>query len=69
MRIAYAGTPEFARVALEALHAAGHEVVRVLTQPDRPACRWRSRAACAWTGASPTRPPPPANCCRPTRPS
>jgi methionyl-tRNA formyltransferase len=39
MRIAYAGTPEFARVALEALHAAGHEVVRVLTQPDRPAGR------------------------------
>ena len=39
MRIAYAGTPEFARVALQALHAAGHEVVRVLTQPDRPAGR------------------------------
>jgi len=39
MRIAFAGTPEFARVALDALHAAGHEVVRVLTQPDRPAGR------------------------------
>ncbi|MCA3242194.1 MAG: methionyl-tRNA formyltransferase [Rubrivivax sp.] len=39
MRIAFAGTPEFARVALEALHAAGHDVVRVLTQPDRPAGR------------------------------
>jgi methionyl-tRNA formyltransferase len=39
MRIAFAGTPEFARVALEALPAAGHEVVRVLTQPDRPAGR------------------------------
>jgi methionyl-tRNA formyltransferase len=39
MRIAYAGTPEFARVALQALHAAGHTVVRVLTQPDRPAGR------------------------------
>ena len=39
MRIAYAGTPEFARVALQALHAAGHQVVRVLTQPDRPAGR------------------------------
>ncbi len=39
MRIAFAGTPEFARVALEALHAAGHELVRVLTQPDRPAGR------------------------------
>jgi methionyl-tRNA formyltransferase len=39
MRIAFAGTPEFARVALAALHTAGHEVVRVLTQPDRPAGR------------------------------
>ena len=39
MRIAFAGTPVFARTALAALHAAGHEVVRVLTQPDRPAGR------------------------------
>jgi methionyl-tRNA formyltransferase len=39
MRIAFAGTPEFARVALAALHGAGHEVVLVLTQPDRPAGR------------------------------
>ncbi|HRN75912.1 MAG TPA: methionyl-tRNA formyltransferase, partial [Ottowia sp.] len=39
MRVAFAGTPEFARVALDALHAAGHEIVLVLTQPDRPAGR------------------------------
>ena len=39
MRIAFAGTPEFARVALQALHQAGHELVLVLTQPDRPAGR------------------------------
>lgn len=39
MRLAFAGTPEFARVVLEQLHAAGHEVVLVLTQPDRPAGR------------------------------
>lgn len=39
MRIAFAGTPEFARVALEAIAAAGFEVVLVLTQPDRPAGR------------------------------
>ncbi len=39
MRLGFAGTPEFARVALEALLAAGHEVVLVLTQPDRPAGR------------------------------
>ena len=39
MKIIYAGTPEFAAVALQALHAAGHEIVLVLTQPDRPAGR------------------------------
>jgi methionyl-tRNA formyltransferase len=39
MRIAFAGTPEFARTALEALHAAGHDIALVLTQPDRPAGR------------------------------
>ena len=39
MRVAFAGTPEFARVALGALLAAGHELVLVLTQPDRPAGR------------------------------
>ena len=39
MKIAYAGTPEFARVALAALVEAGHEVLLVLTQPDRPAGR------------------------------
>ena len=39
MKVAFAGTPEFARVALAGLHAAGFEVVLVLTQPDRPAGR------------------------------
>ncbi len=39
MRLIFAGTPEFARVALAQLHAAGHEVVLVLSQPDRPAGR------------------------------
>ncbi|MEQ1658803.1 MAG: methionyl-tRNA formyltransferase, partial [Hylemonella sp.] len=39
MRLVYAGTPEFARVALERLHAAGFEIPLVLTQPDRPAGR------------------------------
>jgi methionyl-tRNA formyltransferase len=39
MRVAFAGTPEFARVALERLHAAGFTVPLVLTQPDRPAGR------------------------------
>ncbi|MHB1246472.1 MAG: methionyl-tRNA formyltransferase [Sulfuriferula sp.] len=39
MKIIFAGTPEFARVALTALHAAGHTIAAVLTQPDRPAGR------------------------------
>jgi methionyl-tRNA formyltransferase len=39
MRVVFAGTPEFARVALARLHAAGHVIVLVLTQPDRPAGR------------------------------
>ncbi|SEF22515.1 methionyl-tRNA formyltransferase [Variovorax sp. NFACC27] len=39
LRVVFAGTPEFARVALEAIAAAGHEVVLVMSQPDRPAGR------------------------------
>ena len=39
MRLIFAGTPEFAQVAMAALHAAGHEIVLALTQPDRPAGR------------------------------
>jgi methionyl-tRNA formyltransferase len=39
MRVAFAGTPEFARVALEGLHVAGFPVPLVLTQPDRPSGR------------------------------
>ncbi|WP_024930426.1 methionyl-tRNA formyltransferase [Methylophilus sp. OH31] len=39
MRIIYAGTPEFAVPALQGLMDAGHEIVMVLTQPDRPAGR------------------------------
>src|SRR5215210_4866371 len=39
MRLVFAGTPEFARVALERLHAAGFAIALVLTQPDRPAGR------------------------------
>ncbi len=39
MKVVFAGTPEFARVALEAIAAAGHEIVLALSQPDRPAGR------------------------------
>jgi methionyl-tRNA formyltransferase len=40
-RIVFAGSPEFAVPALETLARSGHEVVAVLTQPDRPAGRGR----------------------------
>lgn len=39
MRVAFAGTPEFAATALAQLHAAGFDIALVLTQPDRPAGR------------------------------
>ncbi|AOS81794.1 MULTISPECIES: methionyl-tRNA formyltransferase [Hydrogenophaga] len=39
MKLIFAGTPAFARVALERLLAAGFGVPLVLTQPDRPAGR------------------------------
>lgn len=39
MKIIFAGTPEFAVPALAALIQAGHQIVMVLTQPDRPAGR------------------------------
>ncbi|MGZ8291341.1 MAG: methionyl-tRNA formyltransferase [Telluria sp.] len=39
MKVVFAGTPEFAAVALRALHQAGFTIPLVLTQPDRPAGR------------------------------
>lgn len=39
MRLVFAGTPEFAAVALRRLLASGFEVPLVLTQPERPAGR------------------------------
>jgi methionyl-tRNA formyltransferase len=39
MKVIFAGTPEFAATALQALHEAGFEIPLVLTQPDRPAGR------------------------------
>jgi methionyl-tRNA formyltransferase len=39
MRVIFAGTPEYAAIALEAILAAGYSVPLVLTQPDRPAGR------------------------------
>jgi methionyl-tRNA formyltransferase len=39
LKLIFAGTPEFARTAMQALVDAGHEITLVLTQPDRPAGR------------------------------
>lgn len=47
MRIVFLGSPDFALPALRALIAAGHSIVAVVTQPDRPAGR----------GHAPTPPP------------
>ena len=45
LKIAFAGTPQFAVPALRALLASAHRVVGVLTQPDRPAGRGRELRA------------------------
>lgn len=44
MKIVFMGTPQFAAGALESLLAAGHEVVAVVTQPDK--ARGRSKELC-----------------------
>jgi methionyl-tRNA formyltransferase len=36
LRVAFAGTPEFARTAFQAVLGSGHELVGVFTRPDRP---------------------------------
>lgn len=41
LRVAFAGTPPFAVPTLQALAASPHQLVGVLTQPDRPAGRGR----------------------------
>lgn len=45
MRLVFAGTPEVAVPALEALIASRHEVVAVVTRPDAPAGRGRKLVA------------------------
>ncbi len=47
LRLAFAGTPQFAVPTLDALHAAGHEIAAVFTQVDRPAGRGRAVQASA----------------------
>lgn len=45
MRLIFAGTPAFSVMALDALVEAGHEIVAVYTQPDRPAGRGQKLSA------------------------
>ena len=45
LRVAFAGTPEFAVPTLRALADSPHALVGVLTQPDRPAGRGRELTA------------------------
>ena len=45
LRLVFAGTPDFSVTALDALQAAGHDIVAVYTQPDRPAGRGQKTLA------------------------
>lgn len=45
MRILFWGTPDFGLPSLEALRTAGHDLVGVVTNPDRPAGRGRKLRA------------------------
>ncbi len=47
LRVVFAGTPEFAAVALSAIHGAGFRIPLVLTTPDRPAGRGMKLVASA----------------------
>ena len=45
LKVVFAGTPDFAAVALKALINSHHDVIAVYTQPDRPAGRGRKLQA------------------------
>ena len=47
MRIIFAGTPDFAVVALSKIHYSNHKVVAVYCQPDRPKGRGKVLTSCA----------------------
>src|SRR6476469_9047833 len=46
MRLAFMGSPDFAVPALQALHAAGHDIAAVYCQPPRPAGRGQKETPC-----------------------
>ncbi len=52
MRLAFMGSPDFAVPALLALHAAGHDIAAVYTQPPRPAGRGQAVRCCAVQAAA-----------------
>ena len=52
LRIAYAGTPEFAVPALQRIAASSNQLMCVITQPDRPAGRGRKLAESAVKAAA-----------------
>jgi methionyl-tRNA formyltransferase len=45
MRLVFLGTPAFAVPTLESLAQAGHQILAVVTQPDRPRGRGQQSAA------------------------
>jgi methionyl-tRNA formyltransferase len=49
MRVVFLGTPEFAVPTVDALFLAGHEILAVVAQPDRPAGRGQALKAPATT--------------------
>ena len=42
MRVVFMGTPDFSVGTLEALYEAGHEIVGVVSQPDKPKGRGKN---------------------------
>ncbi len=52
LRLAFMGSPDFAVPALRALHAAGHEIAAVYSQPPRPAGRGQALRAARCTRAA-----------------
>lgn len=46
MKIIFMGTPDFARISLNKLYDAGHEILAVVTPPDRPKGRGMKMIAC-----------------------
>ena len=54
MRIIFAGTPSFAASHLEALIDSEHDVVAVITQPDRPGKRGKIGSIAGKTTCGPT---------------